>query len=711
MGTAFISRGLRYLVTRLGHDRRGAISVVAALSLPFVIGIVGLAIEYGNALVTKADNQRTADAAAFSAGLAYTAARTAGAADPASAAAAAAVRIAVLNGVAASAVATTTLVSPRGTGNQAVQVTVTTGAPLMFARMLGTGSTLTVPAAATAELTGGAQGCLYALAASPGTGITTAGGATITAASCVAASNNTISVPCGTTMTVAAATYNSASAPSQPCGGLRGAGGGAAPLSAKALTDPLVGNTAVAAAAARIATVAALTSPAAPAAPVVSGTNGIDFGYTASTQTQAVALGCTATLATATWTLTCPAGNRTFATFTLQGGIRVNFVPAGLASNVYSFKSAVNTGSSGAGGVAFGPGTYRFASDFQTSGAGNNSFASGNITIGGTLINQSSGALTFGAGTFNIRGGIYNQGTSLTFGAGTFNVGAASGAYGCSGNYSLCDVSGTVVFGGPSLFNFTAGINANPGASITLGAGTGNSYRIGPSLYNYAIVNGAGASTVFAAATASDSVFEANGGITGGGSGCLALPAAAQHDIDGSIDVAGGLVLGAGVYTVNGFVAFGQAGGGAGICGGTYVSVQAAGVTLVVSGATRATSGACAGQSFCVAAGYSNLVLTAPTAGDTANIVLIGPQGTAATAQNLSGALFADGSANANIAGTFYYPRGPIALGGGAGIGNQAGQCLTLIGSQITLTGGAVIAATCPGTGGTGSGGSVALIR
>lgn len=691
------------------RDRGGAISVIAAICLPFLIGIVGLAIEYGNGLVTKADNQRAADAAAYSAALAYVAARTAGAADPTVAATAAALRISALNGVDGSAVNTTYPLSPRGTGNQAVKVTVTTSVVLMFARMLGAGSTLSVPAAATAELTGGAQGCLYALAASPGTGIVTAGGAVVTAPSCIVGSNATLSVPCGTTITAASVTYNSASAPSQPCGGLRGASGGAAPLSTKALTDPLSGNAAVSAAVARITSVAALTSPAAPAAPSVTGTKGIDFGYTASsTQNQAVALGCTAAFASPIWTLTCPAGNRTFATFTLQGGIRVNFVPNGAATNVYSFKAAVNTGTGA--GAAFGPGTYIFASDFQTSGGGANSFASGNVTIGGTLINQSSGALSFGAGTFNIRGGIYNAGPSLTFGGGTFNVGPASGSYSCGGNYSVCAAGGSIVFGGPSTFSFTAGIAANGGTSIAFGAGSTNKYVIGPSLYNYSIVAAGGSSIIFADATGSGSVFQANGGITSG-AGCLALPAAAQHDIDGSLDVGGGIILGAGVYTVNGFAAFGQAGGGAGTCNGASVSVQAAGVTLVLSGLTRPTSGTCSGQSFCVAAGYSNMVLTAPTTGATANIVLIGPQGTAATPQNISGALFTDGASNASISGSFYYPRGPITLGGGAGIGNQSGQCLTLIGSQITLTGGTVFASTCPGTGGAGSGSTVTLIQ
>lgn len=690
------------------RDRRGAIGMVAALSLPFAVGIAGLAVEYGNGLLTKADNQRVADAAAFSAGLAYVAARGS-TNDPMTAAMSAAVRTAVLNGTAGSAVATT-LVAPRNAGNQAVQVTVTTTVPLMFSRLLGAESALSVPAVATAEIAAGGQGCIFALAPSPATGITMAGGARVTAPSCVVASNNTLTIPCGTTITALSITYNAASAPSQPCSGLRGASGGAASLSTKVLTDPLAGNAPVAAAAARIASVAALASPSAPPAPGVTATNGIDFGYTASaTQTQAAALGCTATLALPLWTLNCPAGNRSFASLAIASGLRLAFVPGGAATNVYSFRDAVSVGWGAS--VAFGPGNYVFAGNLQTSGGSSNSFAGGNVTIGGTLINGSGGQLSFGTGVFNARGGIYNTGT-LTFGGGTFNVGAASGSDCGGGKYSVCaDNGGSIDFGGPSIFNFTAGIYAGGASRISLGAGATNSYRIGPSIYNYAIVGGGGSSIVFAEATGAGSVFEANGSVATAGGTCLVLPAATQHDVDGSVDIGGGIVMGAGVYTINGYVAFGQTGGGGGVCSGSIVSVQASGVTLVVSGLTRPTSGTCFERSFCVAAGYSNLVLTAPATGATANIALIGPQGTAATAQNTSGALFAEGASNASVSGIFYYPRGPITLGGGAGIGDRTGQCLTLIGSQITLTGGTVAASTCTGGGGSGSSASVTLIR
>jgi hypothetical protein len=179
---------------------------------------------------------------------------------------------------------------------------------------------------------------------------------------------------------------------------------------------------------------------------------------------------------------------------------------------------------------------------------------------------------------------------------------------------------------------------------------------------------------------------------TGGGS-CLTLPAAAQHDINGSLDAAGGLILGSGTYTVNGYIAFGRAGGGAVICKGTSVAVKGSGVTFVLSGINPPT-GTCAdlaSWSFCVSAGYNNVDLTAPASGVLGKLLVIGPQ----DAGNTTGATFGGGATNVNLSGAFYYPRGPVLLGGGSGVGDKAGQCLTLIGTQVSLTGGAIVASAC----------------
>ena len=95
--------------------------------------------------------------------------------------------------------------------------------------------------------------------------------------------------------------------------------------------------------------------------------------------------------------------------------------------------------------------------------------------------------------------------------------------------------------------------------------------------------------------------------------------------------------------------------------------------------------------SFCVSAGYNNVDLTAPATGSLAKLLVIGPQ----DASNTTGAAFGGGASNVNLSGAFYYPKGPVLLGGGAGVGDKEGQCLTLIGTQVSLTGGAVTASAC----------------
>jgi hypothetical protein len=97
---------------------------------------------------------------------------------------------------------------------------------------------------------------------------------------------------------------------------------------------------------------------------------------------------------------------------------------------------------------------------------------------------------------------------------------------------------------------------------------------------------------------------------------------------------------------------------------------------------------------FCVAAGYSNIVLTAPQTGATAKMAVIGPT----SSSNTGGATFADGGSNAQISGTFYFPYGPITMNGGSsvlGSSSDATKCLQLIGSRITLTGGTAATSEC----------------
>ena len=59
------------------RERRGSITVMAAAMFPVLVGVSGLAgVEYGYGLLTRVENQRTADLAAYSAARSPTTRRT-----------------------------------------------------------------------------------------------------------------------------------------------------------------------------------------------------------------------------------------------------------------------------------------------------------------------------------------------------------------------------------------------------------------------------------------------------------------------------------------------------------------------------------------------------------------------------------------------------------------------------------------------------------
>jgi hypothetical protein len=190
--------------------------------------------------------------------------------------------------------------------------------------------------------------------------------------------------------------------------------------------------------------------------------------------------------------------------------------------------------------------------------------------------------------------------------------------------------------------------------------------------------------------------------LTGGGT-CLALGAAPNHDIKGSLNASGAVTLGAGTYTATGFLGFGVSSGGDVVCNGVNTGVAGTDVTFVVGASETPTSGSCLGQAFCVAAGYGTVSLTAPSSGFRA--LLIGPA--AATA----GARFTEGAGANRLVGTVYMPKGVVTLSGGAGVGSGAGQCLTLIGTEVRLTGGSVLATDCLSGAGYGGARRVTLVQ
>lgn len=633
--------------SRFLRSRRGGVSVLAAAAFPVLIAVAGLVTGYGDALLTRVKMQRIADSGAFAGALAYMSNPTTSALDNAVA------RVTALNGMASNAASASIVNSPTGDGNQAVAVTVSQNVPVALAAVLGGSNQVSVGASSYVELKTSANGvpCIIALNSSD-TGVTLSGAGAISADSCAVSSNASITAPNGTSITSPVVTYDSATAPSTTTqSNIHAPPNGTLTLIQKAVSDPLAGTTPITAATSHLSSVELIGNPS---APTVSGGTSYSFGYSGSGMTVGSCTGSTSNWS-GIWTVTCTgAGPFNFGSITLQGGVSVTFNNA--TSATYNFSGAVNsTGSS----------------------------------------------LTFnGPGTYNIAQGIVTGGGSTTiFPAGTYNIGSStSNCNGSTGKYSICHTGTSLTFGGPSTFVLSAGIYNSGGETLTLGSGSTNSYQIGASSNGNALWAGGGSKTTFADATGGSSVFQLSGAlnIASGGGSCLTLPAATNHDINGFFSTAGGTTLGAGTYTVNGYVALGANGGGDVSCNGSTVGMNGTGVTFVISAATTISSGTCSNTAFCLAAGYSHVTLTAPTAGTLANLVVIGPT----SSSNTAGATFAEGASATSLSGAFYIPYGPFTMSGGASVGNGTGQCLEVIASQVTLGGGTAMATTCTGLGG-----------
>lgn len=328
------------------------------------------------------------------------------------------------------------------------------------------------------------------------------------------------------------------------------------------------------------------------------------------------------------------------------------------------------------------------------------------LSVGGAMTVGTYGTMSFGGGTWNIGGGLTTGGsTTITIGAGNFTIGRSAST--CSGaQFSLCSSAASLIFAGPSSFALQSGVAATGGSILVLGnGGTTNSFRIGAATNGNAVQIGGGATFKTGDATGVSSIFELGGhlNISSGGGSCTVIGAASQHDIAGSILTAGGTVLGAGVYTVTGSIGIGANGGGNTMCNGASTGLLANGVSMIVGAAGAALTGTCADQAFCVAAGYQTVVVTSPSAGTYKRLVVVGP------VSGARGAYFAQGASATTLSGLFYFPVGAIRFDGAASVGNGAGECLQLIGKEITLSGGSLLASTC--ISGTATGGKVVLVR
>ena len=678
--------------------------ISAALTLPVLLGVGGLVVEYGGGLVEDARNQRVADLASYAGAIAYAETKSQERMTQA------AQNIAVLNGIAASDVEAILEDSPQNSGSKAVHVQIRTQRELFLSKLLNTRTELNVYAGAMAEVGGkGTPGCILALSSSQ-TGVTLSGGTKIDAPTCSVSSNNTVTAPCGTKIWTIGINYNSANPPAEPCDDiLKGPNGVDRPVIARQPTpDPLAGHAGIAAAFKRItdsfSSLAAMTAPTAPAK--MSGST-LNFTWGGNASSVAAAMGCSAAQNGSTWTFGCPS-NKTQVNIdkiNIDGGFVLDFAVNGSPNTTYNISEKLELPWST---IRFGSGTFNFAESVTTQGT--TSFGNGTFHFGKQLIIKGE-TVTFGTGSFNFSRGLSTEGNvNVTFGAGTFKFGQTETS--CNNaRYSICHSGKTLTFGGPSTFELYAGFYNNGGSTITFGSGSTNSFKIGPSSNGKAIELGGGSRTYMADATGAGSVFQVKGHVNAfGGNSCLKTSAAANHDIDGNFTTNGAVELGSGIYTVNGYVALGESYGGGGGCPyDTSISFKGVDVSLIISGKSASSTWPCSGYTFCVAAGYSGVQLTAPQTGALAKLAVAGPQDAART----GGATFTQGGSGGKVSGAFYFPNGPVEMSGGAGMSGGGGSenCLQLIGSRITMSGGTTMASECIAAAGASGSDKISLIR
>jgi hypothetical protein len=106
---------------------------------------------------------------------------------------------------------------------------------------------------------------------------------------------------------------------------------------------------------------------------------------------------------------------------------------------------------------------------------------------------------------------------------------------------------------------------------------------------------------------------------------------------------------------------------------------------------------------FSVAAGYTNVTLTASTSGTLPDLVV--------ASNGARRARFSEGASGYSLSAGFRFPSAASTLSGAGNVGNGAGQYLELIGSTISLSGGSALASTCSGLPGRASGGTVVLVQ
>ncbi|GGB50732.1 hypothetical protein GCM10010833_01770 [Blastomonas aquatica] len=664
----------------------GSVGLIAGLSLPVVLGGLGLAVDLGRGLEQRMVTQRVADSAALGAALAYQSSN-----NPANLSAIAR-DLAVGNGLPDANVTAQLVNDFPNSGDLSVKVTVTAQLPFTLARVVGAPASFTVGSESFAVVSGEppfATPCFLALS-NGSNALRTEGGGTINAPDCSIAAvgqvNNAGSLMRAADIisgagqilnewgTLNANSLRFATSFSTPAWNNNVPSADKRVNTSTSLIDPWADNAELVTARSLLGTFTAIPSLANPATP--SGSNW-DFNWSPASNVAGFRVGTSNTY-------NVPAGNYTIERLTVAGGINVNFASG---STITIKNGFANGGSS----VVFGD---------------VNLFVNGGFNSGSSGVRIGNGALHIGSGTATFTGSnLKGDGDVIVNAPITIGGGASLQMGNGQHLFRSFNISGGgFVVAGDGAFQANEGIDIGGNSELSIGNG---SFLIGPRS-NGTAINLQGSGRMFMG----DGPFSTNGHISTAGGSRIRFPITANHFINGNMTIAGSALFGAGRYTIGGNFTNGTGGTTwpftspyTGITWGQMINgVSVSGFDMAGVDVTFITSG------------------TLNLAGG-ARTKLIAPDASVPGGQIRDLLLHSLTSANTNWAagaqsifvGTVHLPNSSLTMSGGS-TNLSEGQCFTLIAKTIAATGGAAAGSACrtmtEAYGGGGSGGkTIRLVR
>lgn len=646
-------------VPRLVADGQGSVAVVAAASIFALMFGAAIALDLTNLYYRKSVDQRIADQSAIAA--AFTYASTGSTATAQSAASS----LALANGVAsASDVVTSIGLSPTGDGHMAAEVVVLTPVNLTgFGRLITSAPTLPggktelpVGATAWAEIHDGTP-CILALA---GPGVSMVGGTNVAATNCSVVSDSGITVSNGPTLT--ATTIQAV---------------GSITSTDATINGPQFPNSSVTAdpyATSQVfsrESIVLTENSAAPAFPTMpSAPNAGNYTSCSS--------GTLTLLAGTSYGYVVGSGNCA----------AINFSGTG------TFSAQGLTVSSGSVAINMPAGTYKIG---DNNGTGINfTGGTGTLNITGKPTIYLYGSIA-GAGSAS---GIINGSAAWTISNGIEFYGSGTLTMTNSGSQTSTIITPAIVLGSGATASFPNGTYTITGSSQYGGLvvdGKSASFGNGSFIIEDGIVMAGGSTLTIGSSVSSSSVFEvfastagtscAGTAVNSGGSSTLSIGSFNYFDVCGQWVTDGSVYLGAGAMTIEGQFDLGSAGGG---------TFSATSNSIVASGPVTF------GQ------GFSAIELDAPT-GITSSTE--GGTQTVALASNSSlASTVTQGATNTDIVGLIYLPSSALAINGGGNL-SGGGNCLQVIASAISFSGGGDMSTNCTSLGSGGAAGAVSLVE